>query len=87
MTTSERSQEYKWYLVGCDRLDREPVSLGEFSELWQKYEDHAESLKLADKQGALLTLDSNRRSQMEKQIQNDPMVKAVLIGQSEDQTT
>ena len=85
MTTTDRQQEYRWYVLGCDRLDREPVSLCDFSELWQKYEDHAESLKLADKQGSLLTLDITERSKMEKQIQNDPMLKAVLIGQSEDQ--
>ena len=79
----DRSQEFAWYLLGCDRLDRTPVSREEFETLWQEYEDYAESLKSAESAGTLAELDHDARKKMEARIQADPLLKAVLVGQAE----
>lgn len=81
-----REREYRWYLVGCDRLGQTPISEAEFSERWQAFEDHAETLKSADKRGTLLDVDVQARSDMQQRIKEDPFVKAVLVGMAEDET-
>ena len=82
----ERNREYNWYLTGCSRLDREPLPLEEFSKIWQEYENHAEALKRAEKEGKLSSLDAANRVRMERKIQSDPILKAVLVGQAEEES-
>jgi|GEM_PF-2225807 len=83
MDTS-RTLEYRWYVKGCQRLDREPIPHDEFCRVWQIYEDHAESLKAADRSGTLTQIDPIRRVEMERRIQDDAILKAVLVGQAEE---
>jgi hypothetical protein len=52
--------------------------------VWQIYEDHAESLKAADRSGTLTQIDPIRRVEMERRIQDDAILKAVLVGQAEE---
>lgn len=86
MTEPSRETEYRWYLAGCNRLDRTPLSKEEFCTRWQQFEDYAETLKTAERDGKLLDLDPKWRANMEREIQNDPVTKAVLIGQAEQES-
>jgi hypothetical protein len=81
---ADRTLEYRWYLVGCDRLGHTPLSLEVFEAKWQEYEDYAESLKQAEEAGTLARLEPVARLNMERKIQSDPLLKAVLVGQSEE---
>jgi hypothetical protein len=82
----DRSLQYRWYLTGCSRLDREPLPLDEFSVIWQEYENYAELLKQADRDKKIDALDASERIRMERKIQADPILKAVLVGQAEEGT-
>lgn len=76
-------QEYQWYLTGCERLNYEVLPYEAFSERWQEFEDFAERLKSADEEKTLHDLDSLQRSNMQKRVNNDPYVRAVLVGMAE----
>ena len=78
-----REQEYRWYLIGCNRLGHTPLSEEDFVRQWQEYEDHAEKLKAAEAGGSLPALDAQERARMQQRIQADPLFKAVLVGQAE----
>lgn len=80
---SDATQRYRWYIIGCDRLNQTPLTEEEFGAVWQRYEDYAEMLKTAEKAGTLADIDGATRRDMERIIDADPMMKAVLIGQSE----
>jgi 2-polyprenyl-6-methoxyphenol hydroxylase-like FAD-dependent oxidoreductase len=76
-------REYRWYLTGCDRLGHTPLPEAEFAARWQEFENHAERLKQADKERTLENLEADLRAQMQRRIQDDPFVKAVLVGMAE----
>lgn len=78
-----REQEYRWYLIGCNRLGQTPLSEEDFAGQWQEYEDHAEKLKAAEVGGSLSALNAHERAEMQRRIQADPLFKAVLVGQAE----
>ena len=82
---ASREYEYGWYLVGCQRTGQTPIDLEAFSAWWQEYEDHAERLKAAEAEKTLLEMDSERRAEMLKRMQSDPIVQAVMVGMSEDE--
>ncbi len=80
----DRSLQYHWYLTGCNRLNREPLPIDEFTVIWQEYESHAEMLKQAERDRKIDTLNASERIRMERKIQADPILKAVLVGQAEE---
>lgn len=79
-----REREYRWYRIGCDRLGQEPMNEAAFAARWQEFEDHAEQLKAAEESGTAPAIDAGVRAEMQRRMQEDPFVKAVLIGMSEE---
>jgi hypothetical protein len=82
MASYER--EYRWYLIGCNRLGQQPVSQTEFSAEWLEYETIAERLKQADAQGTL-ALESDARRHVKERGKDNPFIKAILVGMAEEQ--
>ena len=80
---ADRTREYQQYLVGCDRLGHEPVDAETFATRWQEFEDHAESLRAAERKGVDPEIAPEVRTEMQERIKDDPFVKAVLVGMSE----
>ena len=80
---ADREREYRWYRIGCDRLGQEPLAPAAFAAQWQEFEDHAEKLKAAEATGAPPEIDAGARAAMQRRIQDDPFVKAVLVGMAE----
>lgn len=79
-------REYRWYRTGCERLGSEPAEIlseVEFVARWQEWEAHAERLKAAEADGKLAELDATERAEKGRRIQDDPFVRAVLVGMSE----
>lgn len=84
---TDKTQEYRWYLVGCDRLGYEPLSEPDFLTQWQALEDHAERLKVAQANDMLTELDLEQRTEMQQRMKADPFIKAILVGMSEETST
>lgn len=76
--------EYQQYLRGCQRLGQEAVTLEEFQRQWDRFEEHAEALRSAERAGSLASLPATDRAAMQQRVQNDPLVKALLVGMAED---
>ncbi len=78
-----REREYLWYLTGCERLGQKPLDEAEFDVRWQEFEDHAERLKTAQSEGKMGEVEASLRTAMQRRVQEDPFVKAVLVGMAE----
>jgi hypothetical protein len=81
---AEYEREFRWYLIGCDRLGHTPLDAAEFTARWLELESHAERLKQADKEKTLSELEVGKRAEMQRRIKDDPFVKAVLVGMAEE---
>ena len=80
----DRERTYRWYLTGCDRLAQPALSEDEFNSRWQEFEAHAELLKAADDAGEAPAVEPARRAEMARRVSEDPFVKAILVGMSQD---
>ncbi|HZT43730.1 MAG TPA: hypothetical protein VFA07_16305 [Chthonomonadaceae bacterium] len=83
---ADLTREYGWYRTGCERLGQMPLAEAEFAARWQELEDHAERLKAAEAEGSVAEMDAATRAEMQRRIQDDPFVKAVLVGMAEEQS-
>ncbi len=63
------------------------LSYEDFAERWQEFEDFAERLKSAEAGESLHTLDSVQRANMQKRVNDDPYVRAVLVGMAESNSS
>ncbi len=77
-------QEYRWYKIGCSRFGFAELSEADFIARWREFEDQAEALKAAEATGKFEGLDKAKRAEMQARIQDDPFVKAVLVGMAEE---
>ncbi len=80
-------QEYQWYLIGCERLDMDALGYEAFEARWQEFEEFAEQLKTAETEETLHTLDNQQRVLMQKRVNGDPFVRAILVGMAESNST
>ncbi len=78
-------QEYRQYRTGCSRLGHVPLDEAAFVVRWQEFEAHAERLKVAEESGQPPDVDATLRLDMQQRVDNDPFIRAVLIGIAEDQ--
>jgi len=78
-------QEYRQYTTGCSRLGHVPIDEAAFAVRWQEFEAHAELLKAAEESGQPPDVDAALRVEMQQRVDNDPFVRAVLIGMAEAQ--
>ena len=83
---ADLTREYGWYRTGCERLGQTPMTEADFTVRWQEFEAHAERLKAAEVEGSVAEIDAAMRAEMQRRIQDDPFVKAVLVGMAEEQS-
>jgi hypothetical protein len=81
---AQREREYRWYRLGCERLGQTPLDEAAFEGRWQEFEDHAERLKAAEASKTAPDMDAAVRAEMQRRVQDDPFVRAILVGMAEE---
>jgi hypothetical protein len=84
MQTAMLEREYQRYRIGCLRLGAEPLPLEAFEARWEEFEAHAERLKEGEAAQSLTEIAPALRAEMQRRIQSDPFVRAILIGMAEE---